>query len=119
MTAPSAAPAETDTAYLADARSGIGNAGTPQVARHPVNEPAIADWCDAMGDDNPVFNDAAFAATSVHGGIVAPAVTLDIWDRGGLKQTRSADDPCVQCSGLTVPSSTNRQRSWSKLRMPR
>jgi hypothetical protein len=95
-TAPSEAPATKDTAYLAEARSRIGSAGQPQVARHPVNAPAIADWCDAMGDDNPVYNDPVAAASSIHGGIVAPAVTLDIWDRGGLKQTRSADDPQAQ-----------------------
>jgi hypothetical protein len=93
-TAPSEAPP--DTAFLAQARSRIGTAGQPQVARHPVNAPAIADWCDAMGDDNPVYNDAAAAAASIHGGIVAPPVTLDIWDRGGLKQTRSTDDPQAQ-----------------------
>jgi uncharacterized protein len=96
-TAPSeAAPTEQDPAFLAEARSRIGTAGRPQVARHPVNAPAIADWCDAMGDDNPVYTDEAAAAASIHGGIVAPPVTLDIWDRGGLKQTRSTDDPQAQ-----------------------
>ncbi len=61
-----------------------------------MNTAAIADWCDAMGDDNPVFTDPVLAASSIHGGIVAPAVTLDMWDRGGLKQTRSTDDPQAQ-----------------------
>ncbi len=100
-TAPSEAPpterdAQAEAAFLAEARSRIGTAGSPQVARHPVNAPAIADWCDAMGDDNPVYTDEAAAAASIHGGIVAPPVTLDIWDRGGLKQTRSTDDPQAQ-----------------------
>ena len=97
-TAPSEAhqSVEGSAAFLAEVRSRIGSAGEPQVARHPVNAPAIADWTDAMGDDNPVYTDAAAAAASVHGGIVAPPVTLDIWDRGGLKQTRSADDPQAQ-----------------------
>jgi uncharacterized OB-fold protein/acyl dehydratase len=96
-TAPSEAPPTSgSTAFLAEVRSRIGAAGDPQVARHPVNAPAIADWCDAMGDDNPVYTDPVAAAASVHGGIVAPPVTLDIWDRAGLKQTRSSDDPRAQ-----------------------
>ena len=82
-----------DPGFLAEIRAGIGVSGDPQVARHPVNAPAIADWCDAIGDDNPVYTDPEFAAASVHGGIVAPPVTLDIWDRAGLKQVRSTGDP--------------------------
>lgn len=74
-------------------RADIGATGQPQVARHPVNEPAIADWCDAMGDGNPCYTDPAYAASSVHGGIVAPPATLDIWDRGGLKPNQPAEDP--------------------------
>ncbi len=88
-----AAASEPDPGFLAEVRAGIGSSGEPQVARHPVNTPAIADWCDAIGDDNPVYTDPEFAASSVHGGIVAPPVTLDIWDRAGLKAFRSTDDP--------------------------
>jgi hypothetical protein len=65
-------------------REHVGSSGEPQVARHPVNTAAIADWCDAMGDDNPIYTSETAAAASVHGGIVAPPATLDIWDRAGL-----------------------------------
>ncbi len=82
-----------DPQFLARLRSRLGESGQPQIARHPVNAPAIADWCDALGDDNPVYTDAAAAQASVHGGIVAPPATLDIWDRAGLKAERSVDDP--------------------------
>ena len=82
-----------DPSFLKELRSRIGGSGKPDVARHPVNAPAIADWCDAIGDDNPVYTDAAAAEASIHGGIVAPPVTLDIWDRAGLKAFRSTDDP--------------------------
>ena len=78
-------------------RGFIGIEGPVQVARHPVNGPAIADWCDAIGDDNPIYTSETAAAKSVHGGIVAPPATLDIWDRPGLpaqfKSGRPADDP--------------------------
>ena len=53
----------------------------------------IAHWCDAMGDDNPCYTDEAFAAQSVHGGIVAPPAMLDVWDRGGLRIARNAGSP--------------------------
>jgi uncharacterized protein len=79
--------------WLVDVRSRLGETGDPQIARHAVNTAAIADWTDAMGDDNPVFTDPAYAAQSIFKGIVAPPVTLDIWDRGGLKQERSTTDP--------------------------
>jgi uncharacterized OB-fold protein/acyl dehydratase len=65
-------------------RALVGQQGPVQGARHPVNLPAIADWCDAMGDANPVYTDEEAAAKSRHGGIVAPPATLDIWDRPGL-----------------------------------
>jgi hypothetical protein len=82
---------------LAQMRALVGSQGEPLVARHAVGTAAIADWCDAMGDDNPSYTDADFAAKSVHGGIVAPAATLDIWVRPGLPAQspagRRGDDP--------------------------
>jgi uncharacterized OB-fold protein/acyl dehydratase len=78
-------------------RALVGSQGQPLVARHAIGTAAIADWCDAMGDDNPCYTDAAYAASSVHGGVVAPAATLDIWVRPGLPAQSAAgrrgDDP--------------------------
>jgi uncharacterized OB-fold protein/acyl dehydratase len=85
---------------LARMRAVVGSESTPRVARHPVGTPAIADWCDAMGDANPCYTDPDFAAKSVHGGLVAPAATLDIWVRPGLPaqspEGRRGDDPQSQ-----------------------
>jgi uncharacterized OB-fold protein/acyl dehydratase len=82
---------------LATLRGFIGTEGPVQVARHAVNTAAIADWCDAIGDTNPVYASESAAAKSVHGGVVAPPATLDIWDRPGLPaqfpEHRSGDDP--------------------------
>ncbi len=82
---------------LSRARALVGSQGQPLVARHAVGTAAIADWCDAMGDDNPCYTDPEYAAKSVHGGIVAPAATLDIWVRPGLPAQspsgRRGDDP--------------------------
>ena len=52
---------------------------------YPVNEPMIHQWCDAMGDRNPSYVDAEFAAASVHGGVVAPPTMLQAWTMRGLR----------------------------------
>jgi uncharacterized OB-fold protein/acyl dehydratase len=69
---------------LSRLRAHVGVRGPVQTARHPVTAPAIADWCDAIGDGNPLYLDEEVAAKSRHGGLVAPPATLDIWDRPGL-----------------------------------
>jgi len=59
--------------------------GEPFVARDPVNTPMVRHWCDAMGDDNPVYTDPDAAAASVFGGLVAPPSMLQAWTMRGLK----------------------------------
>ena len=87
-------------ALLAHLEPLVGTEGPPTVPRHPVNEPMIAHWCDAMGDENPLYADETFAAGTFHGGIVAPPAMLDVWDRAGLKQERSAESPRGRALGL-------------------
>ena len=64
--------------------------GRPAPARDPVNQPMIRHWCDALGDRNPVYTDAEFAARSVHGGIVAPPTMLQAWTMRGLRPPEDA-----------------------------
>jgi hypothetical protein len=63
-----------------------GVEGEPDVARDPVNAPMIRHWCDAVGDRNPCYTDPAFAAASIHGGMVAPPTMLQAWIMPGLRQ---------------------------------
>ena len=91
-TASSETPAD-DGGLLDQLRALVGSEGPPTVPRHAVNEAMIAHWCDAMGDDNPLYLDEDFAAGTPVGGAVAPPAMLDVWDRGGLKHVRSADSP--------------------------
>ncbi|HXK24856.1 MAG TPA: bifunctional MaoC family dehydratase N-terminal/OB-fold nucleic acid binding domain-containing protein [Myxococcota bacterium] len=65
-------------------RGVIGVEAPAFFARDPVNQPMIRHWCDAVGDRNPVYTDAAFAAASRHGGIVAPPTMLQAWTMPGL-----------------------------------
>jgi uncharacterized OB-fold protein/acyl dehydratase len=63
----------------------IGREGEPSLARDAVNPAMIRHWCDAVGDENPVYTDRKFAAKSVHGGIVAPPTMLQAWTMAGLR----------------------------------
>jgi uncharacterized OB-fold protein len=87
----------TSDQLVATLREFVGERGAVQVARHPVNVPAVADWCDAIGDGNPSYSNENFAANSIHGGLVAPPAMLDVWDRAGLPAqsaaVRGGDDP--------------------------
>ncbi len=71
-------------AFTRSLRAFIGQRGQPEVARDAVNQPMIRHWCDAMEDANPAYTDAAFAARSVHGQIVAPPAMLNAWTMPGL-----------------------------------
>jgi uncharacterized OB-fold protein/acyl dehydratase len=85
--------------FLAQLRAHVGAQGPPQSARHPITGTGIGDWCDAIGDTNPLYVDEEAAAKSRHGGIVAPPATLDIWDRPGLPaqpRFRPADKPAAE-----------------------
>jgi uncharacterized protein len=59
--------------------------GGPAIAPDEVNLPMIRHWVDAMGDENPVYLDADFAATTRFGGIVAPPAMLQTWTMGRPK----------------------------------
>ena len=45
----------------------------------------IRHWCDAVEDSNPVYTDPAFAAESVHAGLVAPPTMMQAWTMPGLR----------------------------------
>jgi acyl dehydratase len=44
-----------------------------------VNEAMIRHWCEAVGDENPIHTDPAFAAATALGTIVAPPSMLRAW----------------------------------------
>ena len=58
----------------------------------------IRNWAEAIGDANPVYTDAEFAARSVHGGLVAPPAMAQVWtmrraaSEARTTTIRSADD---------------------------
>jgi acyl dehydratase len=78
--------------------------GPPAMAPDPVNTPMIRHWVDALDDRNPVYLDEEIAATSRHGGVVAPPAMLQAWtmprpviegiaERGGAPGEIDFDNP--------------------------
>lgn len=81
-------------ALLERLRSFVGKrARPPWVAPDPVNEAMIRQFCEVMGDPNPVYTDAEFAASSVHGGVVAPPVMQDVWVMRGFMEPAQPGGP--------------------------
>ena len=65
----------------------------PRAGRHPVNEPIMHHWLDAIGDRNPIYVDEAAAEAAGHPGIVAPPAMIQVWTMMGLGGVRPDDDP--------------------------
>ena len=67
--------------------------GPDFVGRDTVNEPMIRQWCDAMGETNPVYLDPDAAKASAHGGIVAPPMMMQAWTMQGWEMHEGYDEP--------------------------
>lgn len=57
-----------------------GNEVGPYTAWYPVNQAMISHWCEAMGDRNPVYQDATAAKASGRPGVIAPPTMLQVWN---------------------------------------
>ncbi len=68
----------------------------PRVGRHPVNQPMVDHWLDAMGDKNPIYVDEESAKAAGHPGIVAPPAMIQVWTMMGLGGVRTPDDPLTK-----------------------
>ena len=65
----------------------------PRVGRHPVNQPMVDHWLDAIGDKNPIYVDESAAKAAGHPGVVAPPAMIQVWTMMGLGGNRPDDDP--------------------------
>ncbi len=93
-----------------------------RLGRDPVNQAMINNWVEAIGDANPVYTDAAAAAASVHGGLVAPPAMAQVWTMGGLHPAAAArsDDPLqlmiqvLDEAGFTSIVATNCEQEYHR-----
>ncbi|MGZ4240921.1 MAG: bifunctional MaoC family dehydratase N-terminal/OB-fold nucleic acid binding domain-containing protein [Actinomycetota bacterium] len=113
-------------AYLEQLRAWTG-IDSPQirVGLDPVNEAMIRHWCEAVGDQNPVYTDAEQAARSVHGGIVAPPTMLGAWTMRPLEMPpRNPEDPrtviidMLDEAGFTAVVATNCDQEYMRYLRP-
>jgi uncharacterized OB-fold protein len=91
----------------------------PRLARDPVNGPMVRNWVEAMGDRNPVYDDAVLAG-QLHGGPVAPPAMAQVWTMPGLNGGRAPDDPLsltmrmLDEAGYTSVIATNSEQTYDR-----
>jgi uncharacterized OB-fold protein len=120
--APATAGADDAAAAIGQAAARIAAAGecAARPARDPVNLPMIRNWVEAIGDANPVYTDAGFAARSVHGGLVAPPAMAQVWTMAGLHPPAGRDDPLglmtavLDEAGFTSVVATNCEQTYHR-----
>jgi uncharacterized OB-fold protein len=81
----------------------------------------IRHWCQAIGDELPIYTDPEAAAASVHGQIVPPPVMLQAWIMPGIKarpaEGGSAQDELMRLldgAGFTSVVATNCEQEYSR-----
>ena len=107
-------------AFLAQLRSFAGQSlGRSEPGPDAVNQAMIRHWCEAVGDQLPIYVDAGAATASVHGSIVAPPVMLQAWTMRGIKGRpttgRSPQDELMallDSAGFTSVVATNCEQEY-------
>jgi uncharacterized protein len=125
-TASSTQAPEATEAAIEEAARKIAAQGesSPRPARDPVNQPMVNNWVEAIGDGNPVYTDPELAASSVHGGLVAPPAMAQVWTMGGLHPQRASDDPlhgmmaALDEAGFTSVVATNSEQTYHRYLRP-
>ncbi|HEX9235426.1 MAG TPA: MaoC family dehydratase N-terminal domain-containing protein, partial [Actinomycetota bacterium] len=115
-------------AFMERLRAFVGRpARPPWEAPDPVNEAMIRQFCEVMGDASPVYNDPSIAASSVHGGIVAPPVMQDVWvmrgfiepaDPAGRDQGQAGLLALLAEEGFTAIVATNADQEFLRYLRP-
>ncbi|MCX6022977.1 MAG: MaoC family dehydratase N-terminal domain-containing protein [Chloroflexi bacterium] len=63
---------KTPEEILQEARKLIGSESAPVPSRYPVEYDSIRRYCHMTGDDNPLYLDPEYAATTKYGAVIAP-----------------------------------------------
>ena len=96
----------------------------PRAGRHPVNQPMVDHWLDAIGDGNPIYVDEEAAKAAGHPGIVAPPAMIQVWTMMGLGGVRADDDPLTKIlelfddAGYVSVVATNCEQTYHRYLRP-
>ncbi|MEU0495047.1 bifunctional MaoC family dehydratase N-terminal/OB-fold nucleic acid binding domain-containing protein [Mycobacterium sp. NPDC006124] len=96
----------------------------PRAGRHPVNQPMIDHWTDALGDANPIYHDDDAARAAGHPGVVAPPAMIQVWTMMGLGGVRPDDDPLgkilelFDAAGYVGVVATNCEQTYHRYLLP-
>lgn len=106
-----------EAAFLERLRSYVGQKGTPQTARDPVNRAAIRNWCDAMRFDG----ESASEGVAAEGPSTAPAAMQAVWLMpGNIPRVFDSDCPrgkvftLLQQAGYASMIGTNTEEEYSR-----
>ncbi|RCW44571.1 hypothetical protein DFQ14_104160 [Halopolyspora algeriensis] len=111
---------DNESVHAAAERISAAGESRPRPGRDPVNLPMIHNWAEALGDGNPVYTNAEYAETSVHGGLVAPPAMAQVWTMGGLHPEPAPDDPmramtaALDEAGYTSVVATNCEQTYHR-----
>ena len=116
----------TDDEFLAALQQFVGQEVGPAVpAPDDVNVPMVRHWCEAIGDQNPVYLDAVAAQASTHGQLVAPPTMLQAWVMTGIDgPRRDGDNPYQRMNqllfsrGFTSVVATNCDQTYHRYLHP-
>jgi hypothetical protein len=61
------------------ARERIGRRGKRRPGPYPVSEAQIGYWCEMVRDGNPLYADGPYARSGRHRGVIAPALSYNVW----------------------------------------
>lgn len=76
---------DTSAEMMARLQPLIGREVGPVYGWDPVNPPMVRQWCEAMGNRNPIFTDAEAARAAGFDDIVAPPTMLQVWVMAGVE----------------------------------
>lgn len=110
-----------DTAFVEKIKAFEGRrVSDPVPGPDPVNVPMVRHLVEALGDTNPVYLDEQAAKASVHGELIAPPTSLQVWTMQGLRQANgkrgdSAQDHLLGLldeAGFTSVVATNCEQEY-------
>lgn len=101
----------------------LGGDTGPFRAWDAVNAPMIRHWCEAMGDENPIYTDPEAARAAGFEGIVAPPAMLQAWTMNGFAGQRAPGSseenpmaviPVLEAAGYPAVVAVNCEQEYER-----